>query len=158
MQPNLSARHLLEKNKGHQLSRTKNLSLMSSPSRSKATNTSSLRKSPGSKRKGSGQFSMTTALNTLNRVVHSPEGHHMVEMSTPMLISSSSPSALTQHGDKANFPASSAGQVGSKSMGTRVLGKKASPCPEHCWMLTTWQALRMHEYYLEPCALTTKCL
>lgn len=53
----------------------------------------------------------------------------MVEISTPMLISSSSPSVLTQHGDKADFPASSAGQVGSKSMGTRVLGKKASPCP-----------------------------
>ncbi|XP_076768843.1 E3 ubiquitin-protein ligase SH3RF2 isoform X2 [Arvicanthis niloticus] len=111
LKPNLSARHLLEKNKGHQLSRTKNLSLMSSPSRSKATNTSSLRKSPGSRRKGSGQFSMTTALNTLNRMVHSPEGHQMVEISTPMLISSSSPSVLTQHGDKADFPASSAGQV-----------------------------------------------
>ncbi|XP_031221429.1 E3 ubiquitin-protein ligase SH3RF2 isoform X2 [Mastomys coucha] len=111
LKPNLSARHLLEKSKGHQLSRTKNLSLMSSPSRSKATNTSSLRKSPGSRRKGSGQLSMTTALNTLNRVVHSPEGHQIVEISTPMLISSSGPSVFTQHGDKADFPASSAGQV-----------------------------------------------
>uniref|UniRef100_A0A8I6AJG7 SH3 domain containing ring finger 2 n=1 Tax=Rattus norvegicus TaxID=10116 RepID=A0A8I6AJG7_RAT len=111
LKPNLSARHLLEKSKGHQLSRTKHLSLMSSPSRGKATNTSTLRKSPGSRRKGSGQFAMTTALNTLNRMVHSPEGHQMVEISTPVLISSTSPSMLTQHGDRADFPASSAGQV-----------------------------------------------
>ncbi|XP_021506417.1 E3 ubiquitin-protein ligase SH3RF2 isoform X1 [Meriones unguiculatus] len=110
VEPNLTARHLLEKNKGHQLSRTKNLSLMSSPSRGKATNTSSLRKSPGSRRKGSGQ-SITTALNTLNRMVHSPEGHPMREASIPVLISSSSPSVFTQHGDKADFPASPTGQV-----------------------------------------------
>ncbi|XP_027253801.1 E3 ubiquitin-protein ligase SH3RF2 isoform X2 [Cricetulus griseus] len=111
LKPNLAARHLLERNKGHQLSRTKNLSLMSSPSKGKATNTSTLRKSPGSRRKGSGQFSITTALNTLNRMVHSPEGHQMVEISTPVLISSTSPSVFTQHGDKADFPANSAGQV-----------------------------------------------
>ncbi|XP_038173485.2 E3 ubiquitin-protein ligase SH3RF2-like [Arvicola amphibius] len=113
VEPNLTARHLLEKNKGHQLSRTKNLSLMSSPSRGKATNTPTLRKSPGSRRKGSGQFSITTALNTLNRMVHSPEGHQMVEISTPVLISSSSSSAFTQPGDKADFPANSAGQTTS---------------------------------------------
>lgn len=111
VEPNLTARHLLEKNKGHQLSRAKNLSLMSSPSRGKATSTPTLRKSPGSRRKGSGQFSITTALNTLNRMVHSPEGHQMVEISTPVLISSSGPSAFTQPGDKADFPANSAGQV-----------------------------------------------
>nr|XP_048275463.1 E3 ubiquitin-protein ligase SH3RF2 isoform X2 [Myodes glareolus] len=111
VEPNLTARHLLEKNKGHQLSRTKNLSLMSSPSRGKATSTATLRKSPGSRRKGSGQFSITTALNTLNRMVHSPEGQQMVEISTPVLISSSGPSAFTQPGDKADFPANSAVQV-----------------------------------------------
>nr|XP_048275464.1 E3 ubiquitin-protein ligase SH3RF2 isoform X3 [Myodes glareolus] len=111
LKPNLTARHLLEKNKGHQLSRTKNLSLMSSPSRGKATSTATLRKSPGSRRKGSGQFSITTALNTLNRMVHSPEGQQMVEISTPVLISSSGPSAFTQPGDKADFPANSAVQV-----------------------------------------------
>lgn len=101
---------------------------------------------------------MTTALNTLNRMVHSPEGHQMVEISTPVLISSTSPSMLTQHGDRADFPASSAGQVGNESVGTGVLGKKASPCPKHCWMLSTWQALRMHEYYLGSCVLSSKCL
>ncbi|XP_051019865.1 E3 ubiquitin-protein ligase SH3RF2 [Acomys russatus] len=111
VEPNLTARHLLGKNKGHQLSRTKNLSLMSSPSRGKATNISTLRKSPGSRRKGSGPLSITTALNTLNRVVHSPDGHQVVEINTPMLISSSGPSVFTQHGDKADFPACSTGQV-----------------------------------------------
>lgn len=111
-QPNLTARHLLEKNKGRQSSHTKNLSLVSSSPRGKTTNTPTLRRGPGSRRKGPGQFSITTALNTLNRMVHSPSGRHMVEISTPVLISSSNPSVTTQPAEKADFPPSSVGQVG----------------------------------------------
>jgi len=116
-QPNLTARHLLEKNKGRPSSRTKNLSLVSSPSRGKATSTPTLRRGPGSRRKGPGQFSITTALNTLNRMVHSPSGRHMVEISTPVLISSSNPSVITQHVEKADASPSSVGQVGNKPPG-----------------------------------------
>ncbi|XP_064222541.1 E3 ubiquitin-protein ligase SH3RF2 isoform X1 [Aotus nancymaae] len=108
VEPNLTARHLLEKNKGRQSSRTKNLSLVSSSSRG---NTPTLRRGPGSRRKGPGQFSITTALNTLNRMVHSPSGRHMVEISTPVLISSSNPSVINQPVEKADVPSSSAGQV-----------------------------------------------
>ncbi|XP_069892405.1 E3 ubiquitin-protein ligase SH3RF2 isoform X2 [Dipodomys merriami] len=111
VEPNLTARHLLEKNKGHPSSRMKNLSLVSSSPRDKTTATASLRRGPGSRRKGAGQFSITTALNTLNRMVHSPSGHHVAEISTPVLISSSNPSVTTQHTEKANLPASSTGQV-----------------------------------------------
>ncbi|XP_036167938.1 E3 ubiquitin-protein ligase SH3RF2 isoform X4 [Myotis myotis] len=110
VEPNLTARHLLEKNKGHHPSRTKSLSLVSS-SRGKATNTPSLRRGPGSRRKGPGQLSITTALNTLNRMVHSPSGRHMVEISTPVLISSSNPSVIGQHVEKADVLPSSLGQV-----------------------------------------------
>uniref|UniRef100_A0A2K6FN40 SH3 domain containing ring finger 2 n=1 Tax=Propithecus coquereli TaxID=379532 RepID=A0A2K6FN40_PROCO len=108
LKPNLTARHLLEKNKGRQSSRAKNLSLVSSSSRG---NTPTLRRGPGSRRKGPGQFSITTALNTLNRMVHSPSGRHMVEISTPVLISSSNPSVISQHVEKADIPPSSSGQV-----------------------------------------------
>ncbi|XP_007947300.1 E3 ubiquitin-protein ligase SH3RF2 [Orycteropus afer afer] len=111
VEPNLTARHLLEKNKGRQSSRTKNLSLGTSSPRGKATNSPTLHRSPGSRRKGPGQFSITTALNTLNRMVHSPSGRHMVEISTPVLISSSNPSVITQHMEKADVPPSSMGQV-----------------------------------------------
>ncbi|XP_058588790.1 E3 ubiquitin-protein ligase SH3RF2 isoform X3 [Neofelis nebulosa] len=111
VEPNLTARHLLEKNKGRQSVRTKNLSLVPSSSRGKATTTSTLRRGPGSRRKGPGQFSITTALNTLNRMVHSPSGRHMVEISTPVLISSSNPSVITQHMEKGDVPPSSVGQV-----------------------------------------------
>lgn len=111
VEPNLTARHLLEKNKGRQSSRTKSMSLVSSSSRGKAANTPTLRRGPGSRRKGPGQFSITTALNTLNRMVHSPPGRHMVEISTPVLISSSNPSVITQHMEKADAPLSSLGQV-----------------------------------------------
>ncbi|XP_075852284.1 E3 ubiquitin-protein ligase SH3RF2 [Microcebus murinus] len=108
VEPNLTARHLLERNKGRQSPRAKHLSLVSSSSRS---NTPTLRRGPGSRRKGPGQFSITTALNTLNRMVHSPSGRHMVEISTPVLISSSNPSVISQHVEKADIPASSSGQV-----------------------------------------------
>ncbi|XP_032706807.1 E3 ubiquitin-protein ligase SH3RF2 isoform X2 [Lontra canadensis] len=111
VEPNLTARHLLEKNKGLQSARTKSLSLVPSSSRGKAANTPTLRRGPGSRRKGPGQFSITTALNTLNRMVHSPSGRHMVEISTPVLISSSNPSVITQHMEKADLPPSSVGQV-----------------------------------------------
>ncbi|XP_037019240.2 E3 ubiquitin-protein ligase SH3RF2 isoform X2 [Artibeus jamaicensis] len=102
VEPNLTARHLLENNKGRQPSHTKSLSLVSTSSRGKATNTSTLRRGPGSRRKGSGQFSITTALNTLNRMVHSPSGRHMVEISTPVLISSSNPSVTMPPMEKAD--------------------------------------------------------
>ncbi|XP_069340263.1 E3 ubiquitin-protein ligase SH3RF2 [Eulemur rufifrons] len=108
VEPNLTARHLLEKNKGRQSSRAKNLSLVPSSSRA---NMPTLRRGPGSRRKGPGQFSITTALNTLNRMVHSPSGRHMVEISTPVLISSSNPSVISQHAEKSDIPASSSGQV-----------------------------------------------
>uniref|UniRef100_A0A5F9D302 RING-type E3 ubiquitin transferase n=1 Tax=Oryctolagus cuniculus TaxID=9986 RepID=A0A5F9D302_RABIT len=111
VEPNLTARHLLEKNKGRQSSHNKSLSLMSSPSRGKATSTPTLRRGPGSRRKGPGQFSITTALNTLNQMVHSPPGRHRVEISTPVLISSSNPSVISQHMEKVDFTPSSPGQV-----------------------------------------------
>ncbi|XP_006874577.1 PREDICTED: putative E3 ubiquitin-protein ligase SH3RF2 isoform X2 [Chrysochloris asiatica] len=111
VEPNLTARHLLEKNKGRQLSRTKTLSLESSSPRGKATNSPTLRRGPGSRRKAPGQFSITTALNTLNRMVHSPSGRHMVEIGTPVLISSSNPSVITPHMEKADVPPSCVGQV-----------------------------------------------
>ncbi|XP_021557721.1 E3 ubiquitin-protein ligase SH3RF2 isoform X1 [Neomonachus schauinslandi] len=111
VEPNLTARHLLEKNKGRQSARTKSLSLVPSSSQGKATNTPTLRRGSGPRRKGPGQFSITTALNTLNRMVHSPSGRHMVEISTPVLISSSNPSVITQHMEKADVPPSSVGQV-----------------------------------------------
>ncbi|XP_045855299.1 E3 ubiquitin-protein ligase SH3RF2 isoform X1 [Meles meles] len=111
VEPNLTARHLLEKSKGRQSAHTKSLSLVPSSSRGKAANTPTLRRGPGSRRKGPGQFSITTALNTLNRMVHSPSGRHMVEISTPVLISSSNPSVITQHMEKADLPPSSVGQV-----------------------------------------------
>ncbi|XP_005356095.1 E3 ubiquitin-protein ligase SH3RF2 isoform X1 [Microtus ochrogaster] len=148
LKPNLTARHLLEKNKGHQLSRTKNLSLMSSPSRGKATSTPTLRKSPGSRRKGSGQFSITTALNTLNRMVHSPEGHQMVEISTPVLISSSSPSAFTQPGDKADFPANSAVQVSTSQSTPASPGHSTAmvSVPSSQQQLSTNMFVALHTY------------
>ncbi|XP_004586576.2 E3 ubiquitin-protein ligase SH3RF2 isoform X2 [Ochotona princeps] len=133
VEPNLTARHLLEKNKAHQSSRNKSLSLVSSSFRGKPTSTPTLRRGPGSRRKGPGQFSITTALNTLNRMVHSPPGRQMVEISTPVLISSSNPSVTTQHMEKVDFTPGSVGQVstyhsmpGSPGHSTAMVGQPGS--------------------------------
>uniref|UniRef100_G3UHP2 SH3 domain containing ring finger 2 n=1 Tax=Loxodonta africana TaxID=9785 RepID=G3UHP2_LOXAF len=139
VEPNLTARHLLEKNKGRPSSRTKNLPLGPSSPRGKAINSPVLRRGPGSRRKLPGQFSITTALNTLNRMVHSPSGRHMVEISTPVLISSSNPSVITQHMEKADIPPSSVGQerASSKHPGPTKPGGREStaliilPAPAH---------------------------
>uniref|UniRef100_A0A8D0RUV1 E3 ubiquitin-protein ligase SH3RF2 n=2 Tax=Sus scrofa TaxID=9823 RepID=A0A8D0RUV1_PIG len=111
VEPNVTARLLLEKNRGRQSPHTKSLSLVPSPARGKATHAPALRRGPGSGRKGPGQFSITTALNTLNRVVHAPSGRHTVEISSPVLVSSSNPSVITQHAEEADASASAVGQV-----------------------------------------------
>lgn len=68
-------------------------------------------KAPDSRRKSLRPFSITTALNTLNRMVHTPGERPALEISSPVLISSSNPSVATQGGEKAEFPCGAPLQV-----------------------------------------------
>ncbi|XP_068958782.1 E3 ubiquitin-protein ligase SH3RF2 isoform X3 [Petaurus breviceps papuanus] len=107
LKPNLTARHLLEKGKNHRSSHIKSMSLRSSSPRSKVAESPAFSRVIESRRKNPRQFSIMTALNTLNRMVHSPTGQQMVEISPPVLISSSNPSVAAQNFEKVELPPNS---------------------------------------------------
>uniref|UniRef100_A0A8D0HC40 SH3 domain containing ring finger 2 n=1 Tax=Sphenodon punctatus TaxID=8508 RepID=A0A8D0HC40_SPHPU len=95
--PNMTARQLLQTSKSQQSSQLKCSSpLRKSSSRAKGTESPTFRKVSESRRKSLRQFSITTALNTLNRMVHSPTERQTLEISSPVLISSSNPSVAAQ--------------------------------------------------------------
>ncbi|XP_077183082.1 E3 ubiquitin-protein ligase SH3RF2 isoform X2 [Paroedura picta] len=103
---NMTARQLLQTSK----------ILPSSPSwrslpRAKCMESPAFCKGSESRRKSMKQFSITTALNTLNRMVHSPTEQQSLKISSPVLISSSNPSVAGQNNEKTEFPYSTPAQV-----------------------------------------------
>ncbi|NXD77071.1 SH3R2 ligase, partial [Halcyon senegalensis] len=103
-QPNTTARQLLQTSKGHWSPQFKCASLRTASPKSKGTDSPAFPKVPDSRRKSLRQFSITTALNTLNRMVHAPAEQQALEISSPVLISSSNPTVATQSSEKAEFP------------------------------------------------------
>ncbi|NXX58558.1 SH3R2 ligase, partial [Scopus umbretta] len=103
-QPNTTARQLLQTSKGHWSPQFKCASLRTASPKAKGTDSPAFPKVPDSRRKSLRQFSITTALNTLNRMVHAPAERQALEISSPVLISSSNPTVATQSSEKAEFP------------------------------------------------------
>ncbi|XP_046756392.1 E3 ubiquitin-protein ligase SH3RF2 isoform X2 [Gallus gallus] len=89
VEPNTTARQLLQSSKGSWPTPLRCAPLgMASP---KAQGRE-LHKAPDARRKSLRPFSITTALNTLNRMVHAPADRPALRISSPVLISSSNPS------------------------------------------------------------------
>ncbi|NWV01039.1 SH3R2 ligase, partial [Upupa epops] len=109
-QPNTTARQLLQTSKSHWSPQFKCGSLRTASPKAKGADSPAFSKVPDSRRKSLRQFSITTALNTLNRMVHAPE-RQALEISNPVLISSSNPTVATQSSEKAELPYSSPLQV-----------------------------------------------
>ncbi|NXF54413.1 SH3R2 ligase, partial [Oceanites oceanicus] len=103
-QPNTTARQLLQTSKSHWSPQFKCASLRMVSPKAKGTDSPAFPKVPDSRRKSLRQFSITTALNTLNRMVHAPTERQALEISSPVLISSSNPTVATQSSEKAEFP------------------------------------------------------
>ncbi|NXC07622.1 SH3R2 ligase, partial [Orthonyx spaldingii] len=93
------AQQLLQATKGHWSPQFKGAS-----PKAKAADAAAFPKVPDSRRKSLRQFSITTALNTLNRMVHAPADRPALEISSPVLISSSNPTVATQSSEKEEFP------------------------------------------------------
>ncbi|KAM9531333.1 E3 ubiquitin-protein ligase SH3RF2 [Guaruba guarouba] len=108
--PNTTARQLLQTSKSHWSPQFKCTSLRTASPKGKGADSPAFPKVPDSRRKSLRQFSITTALNTLNRMVHSPE-RQALEISSPVLISSSNPTVATQSSEKAELPYSTPIQV-----------------------------------------------
>ncbi|NXV31006.1 SH3R2 ligase, partial [Rissa tridactyla] len=103
-QPNTTARQLLQTSKSHWSPQFKCTSLRTASPKAKGADSPAFPKVPDSRRKSLRQFSITTALNTLNRMVHAPAERQALEISSPVLISSSNPTVATQSSEKAEFP------------------------------------------------------
>ncbi|XP_010157280.1 PREDICTED: putative E3 ubiquitin-protein ligase SH3RF2, partial [Eurypyga helias] len=108
---NTTARQLLQTTKTHWSPQFKCASLRTVSPKAKGADPPAFPKAPDSRRKSLRQFSITTALNTLNRMVHAPAERQALEISSPVLISSSNPSVATQGGEKAELPYSTPLQV-----------------------------------------------
>ncbi|NWX39714.1 SH3R2 ligase, partial [Steatornis caripensis] len=112
-QPNTTARQLLQTSKSHWSPQFKCASLRTASPKAKGADSLAFPKVPDSRRKSLRQFSITTALNTLNRMVHAPAERQALEISSPVLISSSNPTVATQSSEKAEFPYGIPLQVGA---------------------------------------------
>ncbi|NWQ59935.1 SH3R2 ligase, partial [Neopipo cinnamomea] len=110
-QPNTTAQQLLQTSKTHWSPQFKSASLRTTSPKAKGVDLPAFPKVPDSRRKSLRQFSITTALNTLNRMVHAPAERPALEISSPVLISSSNPTVATQSSEKAEFPYSTPVQV-----------------------------------------------
>ncbi|XP_042646346.1 E3 ubiquitin-protein ligase SH3RF2 [Tyto alba] len=102
--PNTTARQLLQTSKSHWSPQFKCASLRTASPKAKGADSPAFPKVPDSRRKSLRPFSITTALNTLNRMVHAPAERPALEISSPVLISSSNPTVATQSSEKAEFP------------------------------------------------------
>ncbi|NXW21375.1 SH3R2 ligase, partial [Circaetus pectoralis] len=102
--PNTTARQLLQTSKSHWSPQFKCASLRTASPKAKGADSPAFPKVPDSRRKSLRQFSITTALNTLNRMVHAPTERQALEISSPVLISSSNPTVATQSSEKPEFP------------------------------------------------------
>ncbi|NXC61313.1 SH3R2 ligase, partial [Aleadryas rufinucha] len=103
-QPSTPTQQLLQATKSHWSPQFKGASLRTASPKAKAADSAAFPKVPDSRRKSLRQFSITTALNTLNRMVHAPADRPALEISSPVLISSSNPTVATQSSEKAEFP------------------------------------------------------
>ncbi|NXU80269.1 SH3R2 ligase, partial [Oreotrochilus melanogaster] len=103
-QTNTVARQLLQTSKSHWSPQFKSGSLRTGSPKAKGADPPAFPKVPDSRRKSPRQFSITTALNTLNRMVHAPAERQALEISSPVLISSSNPTVNTQSSEKAELP------------------------------------------------------
>ncbi|NWT61177.1 SH3R2 ligase, partial [Erythrocercus mccallii] len=98
------AQQLLQATKGHWSPQPEGAS-----PKAKGAGSAPFPKGPDSRRKSLRQFSLTTALNTLNRMVHAERP--ALHISSPVLISSSNPSVPTQGSERAQPPCGAPLQV-----------------------------------------------
>ncbi|NXE69652.1 SH3R2 ligase, partial [Calcarius ornatus] len=151
LQPS-TAQQLLQATKGHWSPPPRAASLR--PAKAEAA---ALPKAPEARRKSLRQFSLTTALNTLNRMVHAERP--ALRISPPVLISSSNPSVPTQSCESAELPSGAPLQVSTSyypspgALGTPAaivtLPHLQHPGPAHLYVRKP-ESLGRGEHLLQP--------
>ncbi|XP_010178547.1 PREDICTED: putative E3 ubiquitin-protein ligase SH3RF2, partial [Mesitornis unicolor] len=142
-----AARQLLQTSKGPWSPQFKCASLRTASPKAKGADSPPFPKVPDSRRKSLRPFSITTALNTLNRMVHAPGERPALEISSPVLISSSNPTVATQSSEKAEFPYASPLQV-SASYYPGSLGHSAAivTLPHLQHHVSAYLCVALHSY------------
>ncbi|XP_010132503.1 PREDICTED: putative E3 ubiquitin-protein ligase SH3RF2, partial [Buceros rhinoceros silvestris] len=147
--PNTTARQLLQSSKSHWSPQFKSASLRTASPKAKGVDPTAFPKVPDSRRKSLRQFSITTALNTLNRMVHAPAERQALEISSPVLISSSNPTVATQSSEKAESPYGSPLQVSTAYYpATGSLGHSAAivTLPHLQHHIPAYMCVALHSY------------
>ncbi|KAM4676763.1 E3 ubiquitin-protein ligase SH3RF2 isoform 2-T2 [Discoglossus pictus] len=117
---NQPAKQLLESSKSKKNNPGSSHSpLKRTPSNAKSSESATIRRMPEGRRKSPRQFLITNALNTFNKMVHSPAGRHTPEISTPILISSSNSTVIEKAVSLPNSPIQVSGSVYYTTLGTQ---------------------------------------
>ncbi|XP_061857927.1 E3 ubiquitin-protein ligase SH3RF2 [Colius striatus] len=146
---NTTARQLLQSSKSQWSPQFKCTSLRTASPKAKGTDSPAFPKVPDARRKSLRQFSITTALNTLNRMVHAPTERQALEISSPVLISSSNPTVATQSSEKAEVPHGSPLQVSASyypapgSLGHSAAIVTLPPLQHH---ISSYMFVALHSY------------
>ncbi|XP_071614763.1 E3 ubiquitin-protein ligase SH3RF2 [Heliangelus exortis] len=146
---NTTARQLLQTSKSHWSPQFKSGSLRTGSPKAKGADPPAFPKVPDSRRKSPRQFSITTALNTLNRMVHAPAERQALEISSPVLISSSNPTVNTQSSEKAELPYGTPVQVSASYYPTPgPLGHSAAivTLPHLQHHISAYMCVALHSY------------
>ncbi|XP_075065778.1 E3 ubiquitin-protein ligase SH3RF2 isoform X2 [Mixophyes fleayi] len=136
VEPNSTAMQLLESNKCKRKD-VKNFpatsALKKSPSKVKSPESATMHRISEGRRKSPRQFLITNALNTLNKIVHSPAGRQTPEISTPILISSSNTAVIEKAKCLTTSPSQANASFYYATLGTQGTGPSlvAFPSTHH---------------------------
>ncbi|XP_018417158.1 PREDICTED: putative E3 ubiquitin-protein ligase SH3RF2 isoform X2 [Nanorana parkeri] len=144
---NSTARQLLESNKCKRKDANK-MALTPSPLKRSPSNVTSesaaMRQVPEGRRKR--QFLITSALNTLNKIVHSPSGRHIPEISMPILISSSNTAMIEKARFLSNTPNQASGSFYYATLGSQGTGPSLVAVPSSHHNVLANMCIAVHPY------------
>ncbi|KAM8972783.1 E3 ubiquitin-protein ligase SH3RF2 isoform 2-T2 [Pelodytes ibericus] len=147
VEPNHSAKQLLEstKSKGNNLTNIPS-QLKRTPSKVKNSESATIRKTPEGRRKSPRQFLITNALNTFNRMVHSPIDRRTPEISTPILISSSNPTVIEKAEYLPNSPVQINASIYYATIGAQSTGPSLVAVPNSQQTILANMGVVLHSY------------
>ncbi|KAG8439240.1 hypothetical protein GDO86_005459 [Hymenochirus boettgeri] len=129
VEPNHTAKHLLESNKKRNNESKIFSPLMKSPAKVKVTELATNPRIPEGRRKGPRQFLLTNALNRFNKMVHFPVGRQNLEISSPILISASNPAVIEKAEALSGTPVKVKTTFHYSTFGTQISGSPLVALP-----------------------------
>ncbi|KAM4748810.1 E3 ubiquitin-protein ligase SH3RF2 [Rhinophrynus dorsalis] len=147
VEPNHTAKQLLESNKGKRNNGIRVLSpLKKTSSKTKASESTANHRMPEGRRKSPRQFLITNALNTFNKMVHSPAGRQTPEISTPVLISSSNTAVIEKAEPLSNSPFQASASLYYSTLGSQSPRASLAAFPNSQQTIIANMCVVLHPY------------